>query len=515
MKKGFTTIELMIAMAIMVMVLSAVVVVAFGNQSFLIGAQTNAEAMNKAQELLETQQALARKDFNLVNNVSSTTDDIYEKAVYVRLLPDFLTKEVKALISWQGERGLKRELELTTLIANFETPVGGNTCNSNLSGDWANPSIENSITNFATLVGNPGGTYTLSDVDAYKGKLYVTAINTANPTDQNFFIFDIANTSDPDFLSGLDNENGGGTTAVGLSAVRVAEDPASSPVKTYAYAANGYNASYSTCNPVTRRNCGQLNIFDVTDSSNPVWGTNLMLASSTAPFVTGPQASGNSLYYKNGYLLLGLNSTGSGNGPEFHLIDVHNPDDLFGGSHLLFPVGTYAVNNTVNAIVMRGIYAYIATPNSQELQILDMTNPSSIVVSGNYGAGNGNGKSLHIVGNNVYLGRTTGAGTDIQILDNTNPTVTLPLLGGIDIEPPTNSVNAVIVRDYLSFLLTNSGLRIYNTSNPASPALISAYALPQSGSATEPSMDCEDNRLYVISNDGIGRGFLYVIKPGP
>lgn len=515
MKKGFTTIELMIAMAIMVMVLSAVVVVAFGNQSFLIGAQTNAEAMNKAQELLEAEQALARKDFNLVNNVASTTDDIYTKAVYVNLLPDLLTKEVKALISWQGERGLKRELELTTLIANFETPVGNNTCNSNLSGDWTNPVIENSNTNFASLVGNPSGTYTLSDVDAYRGNLYVTAINTANPTDQNFFIFDITNPSDPDFLSGLDNENGGGTTNAGLSAVRVAEDPASSPVKTYAYAANGYNASYSTCNPVTKRNCGQLDIFDVTDKSAPLWGTNLMLASSTAPFVTGPQASGNSIYYKNGYILLGLNATGSGNGPEFHLIDVHNPDDLFGGSHLLFPVGTYAVGNSVNSMVMRGTYAYIATPNSSELQILNMTNPSSITVAGGYGAGNGNGKSLYIVGNNVYLGRTTGAGTDLQILDNTDPTATLPLLGGIDIEPPTNSVNAIIQRDYLSFLLTNNDLKIYKTDNPSSPTLFGSITLPQNGSAVEPSMDCEDNRIYVTSNDGVGKGFLYVIKPGP
>src|SRR3989344_2112660 len=135
MAEGFSTIELMIAMAIMVLVLTAVILVSFGNQSFLIGSQTNAEAMKIAQRLLEQEQALARKDFNLVNSIPQATEDIYKKEVFVKLLPDFLTKEVKALITWKDERQLDKTLELTTLIANFETPVGGNTCDSTLSGD--------------------------------------------------------------------------------------------------------------------------------------------------------------------------------------------------------------------------------------------------------------------------------------------------------------------------------------------------------------------------------------------
>lgn len=501
-------------MTIMVLVLTAVVVVSFGNQSFLAGAETNAEAMNKAQELLEGTQAQARKDFNLVNNVASTTDDIYEKAVSVRLLPDLLTKEVRALVSWKGERMVAHMLELTTLIANFETPFGGNTCSSNLSGDWAVPSIENGTTDFATLVGDTAGMYTISDLDAYQGKLYVTASNTSGPAKPTFFVFDISNPADPSLLGSIDNEGAGGTVRAGLNAVRVAEDPASSPVKTYAYAANAYSANYSTCNPVNTRNCGQLAIFDVTNPATPALGANLMLASTTAPFVTGNWI-GNSLFYKNGYLLLGLAKAG-GTGPEFHIIDVHNPTLMFGGLHLLFSVGSYAVGNDVNAITMRGTYAYVVTPNTQELQTLNMTDPSSLTRAGgfNSGAGAGNGKSLYLVGNNLYLGKTVpNAGADFHILDNTVPGAALTELGsGIGLP---SSANAIIVRDYLSFILINSALRIYRTDNPANIGPWGSLALPVSGSATEPSMDCEDNRLYISSNDGTGHGALYVVKPAP
>lgn len=506
----------MIAMTIMVMVLSAVVVVSFGNQSFLAGGEISSEAMNKAQELLETAQAQARKDFNLVNTIASTTDTMYEKAVYVRLLPDLLTKEVMALIAWKDEHMLTRMLELTTLIANFDTPVGGNTCNSALSGDWHTPSVENSTTNFAQLVGDPAGTYTISDLDAYQGKLYVTASTVSGPTKPTFFIFNIANPASPALVGSVDNEGAGGTVSAGLHAVRIAEDLASDPVKTYAYAANAYGANYTTCDPVKTRNCGQLDILDVSSPSSPQLGSNLMLASSTAPFVTGKWL-GNSLYYRNGYVLLGLAKVG-GSGPEFHIIDVHNPSSMFGGSHILSPVGSFAVGHDVNAIAMRGIYAYVVTPNTQELQTLDMTDPNSLTLAGGFNSpvGAGNGKSLYLVGNNVYLGKTVpNAGADLHILDNTTPGAALAELGpGIG---TPSSVNAVIVRDYLSFLLTNSDLRIYKTDDPTHPIVWGTLTFPagQIGHATEPSMDCEDNRLYVTTNDLSGKGYLYVIKPAP
>lgn len=528
MRRGFAIIEMMIAMTILLMVLVAVTMTSFGTQSFLIGSQTSAEALNQAQGLLEASQAAARKDFQLVNDVASTTDGIYEKSVRVRLKEDQLTKEVTALVAWQTERGATRSLQLTTLIANFDTPTGGTTCDSNLAGDWARPTIGNATTDFAQLVGDSGSMYTLADVDAYKGKLYVVASNTAAPTKPTLFIFDVSGSGDPVLLGKVDNEGAGGTVAAGLNAVRVAEDPASAPVKTYAYLANAYLADYATCDPTKKKNCGQLAIADVTPPTFTWIGwsptiTNLMIASSTAPSVTGTWA-GNALHYRNGYLLLGLKKNG-GTGAEFHVIDVHSNSlsALLGAaSHVFQPIGSYVVGHDVNAIAQRGTYAYIAVPydaSTQELQVIDMNIPSAMSLAGGYDvSGLRNGKSLALVGNRLYLGATnTGSGTNLYILDNTTPGSALTSIGSAAY---ASSVNALVVRDTLAFVLTNTALLVQSIGTPTSvapvtlPAPLATLTLPVSGSTEEPSMDCEGNRLYITSNSATGRGALYVIKPG-
>ena len=172
-ESGFVTLELMIALAYIISVLSAVIMVTFGNQILILDSQTNNEAMNYTQELLERTEALSRKDFNLVNPIASSTEDIYEKSVSVTLQPDFRTKSVTSAVSWKNARLGTSTVSLTTLVTNFDAAFGGNTCSSVLSDDWHMPVIQNTVTNFATLVGDPLGTYTLSDVDAYDEKLEV------------------------------------------------------------------------------------------------------------------------------------------------------------------------------------------------------------------------------------------------------------------------------------------------------------------------------------------------------
>lgn len=524
MKNGFSTIELLLSLTIIVIVLFAVITVSFGNQAFLTSSQINKEAIKKAEAILEEAQALARKDFKLVNTSMSINDDIFTKIENVNLLPDFLTKEVQAKVSWIDDLKLKHSVELTTLISNFDAPAGADTCNSSLSGNWQNISIENNITNFATLVHDPSGSYTISDIDAYKGKLYITANNSGLPTKPTFFILDSKKLiSDPNdaLLGSIDNEVSNGTSSTGLNAVKIAEDFATDPVKIYAYTANTSSSNYNTCNPVTNKNCGQLDIFDITDPKNPILGSNININKSLVKGSAG-QSRGNSIFYRNGYLLMGLTSTG-GNGPEFHIIDVHSPASLFGGSHVVSPVGSYNVGNDINAVAMRGNYAYIATPNTQELQILDISNPSN--PSGGSGSGYGfnsstgagNGKSMYLVGDRLYLGKTTpNAGNDIHILNNKTPSSPLPEISGKNM---SSSVNAIIVRSNLAFLLTNSELQIFDIGDPLSldtfsfNNILTSLSLPVNGNITEPSMDCEDNRLYISSNDSSNKSALYVIAP--
>lgn len=518
---GFSTIEILVAMVLIILALAAALMVSSGNQSILIDGETNSEALNLAQRVLENEQALARKDFKLVNSEPEvdyqTLGSItYKKEVSVTTLPDFFTKKIIAKISWPGMFGRSPSVSLTSLVTNFENAVGGDTCDSNLytEDDWSDPEIE-SIIDFSSI--SPTGTYTLTDVDAYKGKLYVTAGRTDNANDPTFFIFDISSPGSPSLIDAEDNAS---AVIYGLNAVRVSEDASSTsnPKKVYAYVASKSGSDYSTCNPIDPGDgsidhaCGQLVIFDVTNA-NPTKTANLKIISS--PAITG-QNTGTSIFYKDGYIFLGLSSNSTG--PEFHIVDVHNPSSLNIGTYV--PLGSFEVGNGVNAISIKDMYAYLASPNSEELKVLDTSISDTPTPVGGFSVGSGNGKSMQIVGDKIYFGRTTdnGAGEDFQILNNTNPNSTLPELGGKNI---LSSVNSIVVKNYLSFLLTGtsgtaSQLQIFRTDNPSNITLWNTlpFTLSSTGNSEEPSMDCEGNRLYISSNDSSGQGSIYIIKPG-
>lgn len=487
--QGFSTLEIVIAMALLAMTLSGVVIVSFGNQSMLLGSQTNGEAMKKAQELLERSQALARKDFNLVNPISSTTDDIYEKSLEVRSpsSTDFFTKQIAARVSWVDDHRTTQQVRLTALVANFENAIGGDTCSSVLSGDWKNPLVGFSGTIGALSGGTPSD-YRTTDVDAYKQYLYVVSnLNTFNR--ETFFIFDIQNPLAPTLKAKLDNDP---SVNAGLSGVAVAEH--TSDGKLYAYVASG--SSFSK---------GQMQVIDVTQPTAPSVAKLYKIATSTVHQGASGQGLGNTVYYKNGYVYLGLTKTGSTD-PEFNIIDVHNPlDPVY--------VGGYAVGNGVNDIVVRGRYAYVASPNAQELIILDISNPASPTLAGGFNAtdGTGNGESFAFAGDTLYLGRVN-AGNELSILNNQYPTSTTRL-SSYDIGSAVGeSIYGLVVRDYLLFALTNGKMHILNVSSSTLPVLWPALplTLPGAGTSGGSSLDCEGNTLYVGTNIN---GGIYVITP--
>lgn len=496
-------------MAVLILAISAVIMLSFGGQTILTDSQTNVEAIAIAQGLLENEQALARKDFKLVVPINQSGTDppcppqyIYDGARYchkveVETQPDYLTKKVTARVAWQAEHNRVLNTSLTAFVTNFQNAVGGDTCDSVLSGNWQSPLVKNPTTDFAALAGDPSGTYSITDLDAREGKLYITTSNSA-AGQETFFVLDIGDSANPAVLGKVDNNSGANT---GLNAVAVATNSGGS----FAYAANAIGASYSTCadSGGTNASCGQLQVIDISPNPPEVKYTLKM------PGVTGSggQAIGNSIFYQNGYVYLGLTKTASG--PEFNIIDVHNP---------LAPswVGGFALGNTVNAIAVRNGYAYLASPNSEELKIIDVRNPANPVFAGSFDApgGSGNGKSVDTLGDQLYLGRTLG-GNEFYVLDNANPASTLPSLGSLDLGA-SESLNDFVVRDYLAFLLTTSQLEIFRVDNPASIVPWVSVPLAASGSDVEPSLDCEGNTLYIGSNDDPNdKGSLSIITAGP
>ena len=135
----------------------------------------------------------------------------------------------------------------------------------------------------------------------------------------------------------------------------------------------------------------------------------------------------------------------------------------------------------------------------KELKIFDVSAPSSINEVGGFNSseGDGNGKSLYLVSNKLYLGKTVpNAGADFHILNNTDPASTLTEIGpGID---SASSINGIIVRGYLAFFITNTQFQTWNISDPtAIVSYASPLALPGTGIVQGTAADCEGNYIYV------------------
>ena len=529
-QSGFSTLEILMAMFILVLALTAVVTVSFGNQSMVADSQANAEALNLAQSLLEKSQADSRKDFNLVNPITAmTTADGFTSRLDVTQT-DYFTKLVTASVDYPEDGGRKGNTKLSTLVTNFNNAIGGDTCSSILLPDtqaWKTPNIKNKIdpatglpiTDFSILAG-VSGNYAISDVDAYQGKLYVTVGKTDNPGDPTFFIFNISNPLSPVLISKIDNALG---TADGLSAVAIAEDQINH--KIYAYVANRHGADFSTCS--VSDECAQLQVIDVTDPVNPQIVDSHKLSnvfSATAGFGVGK-----SIFYKDGYIYLGLTDTG-GTGPEFNILDAHSnhsqPVEIGG-------VNSYSVGDTVNSIKVRGKYAYLTTSGSQELITLDIQDPSCVVTDPQasasackpsgpsaWGFNNANydGRSIYLLGDDLYFGTAADDSNPSQfyILDNAGPEnlqINNSVLPRPYVKEIDSSINGLIVRENLAFLLTKTNLKIFNAGDASNITDWGNLTLDAGASDVfEPVMDCEGNDFFVGSNIS-GHGYLSVIAP--
>ena len=131
-KRGFSILEIMIAMAIAVIAISGVIMATgpsggsaqniSGDQSSIVSGETNAEAIQKAQALLESAQALARQDFGaLVVGVTAGSGGIYNWTRDVQT-PDPSNPDIKRVtstVTWTlGSRMLSTKL--STLVANVQ-----------------------------------------------------------------------------------------------------------------------------------------------------------------------------------------------------------------------------------------------------------------------------------------------------------------------------------------------------------------------------------------------------------
>jgi hypothetical protein len=487
-QRGFITAEIIVSTMILITAVSAVIMINFGDQITLENERAKGVAKRIISEIVNSNQIQASDDFQLINSTSSTElvdGKIYFKKTEVEILQDYLTKKLNISVTWQNENN-SPEMKLTTYLTDKSNAKNPNMCDSRAIGNWKIPKILNTEPSFSNLVSDQTGTYPITKIKAIIGKLFITTNNPSANTKETFFVFDINDPKAPALISKIDNSS----VSAGLNDVSVSGN--------YAYVANGYGANFTNCSQ--GQNCAQLQIIDIKNTPK-------IIENFKVPNVTGigGQGIGESVLYKDGYVYLGLSKTLSGN--EFNIIDVRD----FPNSPPVW-VGGVAIDALVSAIEIKDKYALLATADTEELKVIDISDKSNPVQVGQFNSptGAGNGKSLFTVGSTTYLGKTfPNAGNDFQILDNSIKNISFPEIGGMDIG---SSVNKIILKDYLAFVLkTNGQLEIIDVSDKKTP-----HDFTTPFTITSPSkgitMDCFGNYLFVGSNNQDKDGLLFVIS---
>lgn len=211
----------------------------------------------------------------------------------------------------------------------------------------------------------------------------------------------------------------------------------------------------------TDSNSKELTVVDISTPSNIF---------ETASFGTNGGQNALSVWVDGNYAYIGTANNNGGHSSctnaEFYILNVSN-------------LGSISCENSRNVgssvfdIKTNGNYAYLATGvNSQELSVLDISNPTSIILEDTYNTtGNGDAYGLYYDSNKIYLAiNNNGGNPDFYVLDVSTPNnVTLDA----SIDTSTNNRDVVVNGNY-AYLATDDnseGLTIIDISNAGSGSL--------------------------------------------
>jgi hypothetical protein len=135
-------------------------------------------------------------------------------------------------------------------------------------------------------------------------------------------------------------------------------------------------------------------------------------------------------------------------------------------------LGSFNVNHNINAIAVRGNYAYLATSNDAgEVMIYNVQNATAPTFAGSLDTtGNEDAQSLYLLGDRLYVGRdrTPSARQDFYIIDISNPAAPTSL-ASLNLGLHNNAVvEGIAVKGGLAFIALNDstiGFRILDISN--------------------------------------------------
>lgn len=411
-------------MTILTAVLTSAAALIFGSQSLSVDSAESNQALRLAEQGLEGVKNQARYDF--LNIVSSTvTQGEFTKNIIVSNV-GANTKQVVSRVTWSTDPQRTQQVELVTLVTDWRgvQDTGGDTGSGGggggASGDWCNPATLGTI--------DLGSGESATGIDVIATTTYMTAV-ASSPSKKDFFIVDVSNSSTPSIIGSIDTGPGLNALDVTANYAYVASDDSSkqfqaidvsnktSPVLVASTtltsnSAVGRSIFYHNQKVYIGTDDNSGNEFQIIDVATPATPVILGRASLDED-VNSIYVSGNKAYLatsdtskdvqifdvstSSAPALLGTyDISGAGEtkwlyvvgtkmyvgretgGDELYVLDITNATSVS-------VLGHKAIGKTVNAITVRGNYAFLATsdPNN-ELKIFDVSNLSNITSCSNF-----------------------------------------------------------------------------------------------------------------------------------
>lgn len=510
-QKGQSSVEILVALAVLIVSISAVIAVVFGGQSITTDTQTNQEALYKAQEELELARAKSRGAIDEFNSIITTTatisGDIYNKQLVVSDISD-CAKRVTSNLNWTLEQR-PQSTSLSSILSSIKVFLaeGGNCSVTPPSDDFRNPSSNHPNVTINTVNGQG---------IAVLNKIVYLGVHDSNENLDDIFIYDTSDPSNPVFLSSIGINWGPNKKLNGIVDLVAVNFPNLN--KKYVFAAGVHGRFYDQDDGGPNgeeKASGQLQVIDVTDPLLPA-----QAASVSLPGVSGICNShcpgGRSIAYYDGRIYMGTHRTG---GPEFHIFDV--TADPTSPVHLGNTDSTQVEHN-INDIEVRESVAYLATSSdTEEVIALDVSDPGDIEIIKTFDAKKAddspsgkNGRALDIIGNRLYLGVARAISPlerDFFVVDINDFSAAL---GSKNFNTNQGAgITGVQVSNGLAFVGTrdpNDPFHIWDVSNPAS---ITQWDTCDYNFSVDPqAMVYENDVIYVVTNQS---SKLRVIVPSP
>jgi len=158
-----------------------------------------------------------------------------------------------------------------------------------------------------------------------------------------------------------------------------------------------------------------------------------------------------------------------------------------------------SISGTLTNIVVSEEYAFItSTNNSEELIIVDISDPNSLQKIGSYNMpGNQNARGLFLKENLVYVVRDDGSKDEFYVFDVSTPNSPL-LIGSSNLNDDANET--VIIGDYAYCATDGDELEVIDVTNPFGPKVVSSLDLK--GNSNALTIDGDGNVIYIGRNSG-------------